>query len=325
MTKIAIVGCGRHMRNTLAGYLQRLGRLEFQVCVDLLEDAACDMKEIIKAKKCTSTLETIESKSIDAAIIAVPPAEAYEITKFFLSNSIPCFVEKPPAPTSEKIRELVQIARERDVFVQVGFNFRSANAIKTLSSKYASLDQMNCVLLMDFRSQHPSGPEWEISDSVEAWMRHNGIHALDLARFLLGDAARVQASIIRDMEERFIIVVHTSHINGSVSLLRLGNLTGYFDICVDLLTQQGDHLYMPNLNNVILKSNKGNWAESPIYTTRNLDDGWGIAGYGNELAYFSDNYASPSKAVPSLLDAEKASLFCDAIIASLQSGSPRMV
>lgn len=234
-----------------------------------------------------------------------------------IANRIPCFIEKPVAPSSSAIQELIQASESNSVFVQVGFNFRYAAAVKALKAYMEKDSKPPISLALEFRSKHPNGPEWGFKNPVEAWLRNNGIHAFDLVHMLSGDTIRAAVDISRETEHRFIVAVLFAHRGGSHSLLRLGNLTGGFEFKIDLLTCDMDHLFLPHLGRLIVQQ-EGKGSEQVLYRTPNLDDGWARGGYGPELETFFEGIKTGTKTgSPSLVDALQASLLCDLVLQHL--------
>ncbi|MGH2498119.1 MAG: Gfo/Idh/MocA family oxidoreductase [Ktedonobacteraceae bacterium] len=321
VTKIALVGCGRHMQTTLVPYLRRLEGYEVEACVDINEEAAQLVQQLSHAKQWATDLEDVDLNNVDAALVALPPQAAYRSTSHLVQQRIACFVEKPPASTSHEIQELMQLASALEVRVQVGFNFRFADAMVALHTCAADHKNDQSVTHVEFRSKHPSGSEWERDDPVEAWLYHNGIHALDLLRWMAGEVQQVHASIIYTQDSKFIIVVLVEHVNKSISTLKLGTLTDKFELRAELLTPDGYQFSLPNLGEVLMPLRAGKMSGEVIYRAGNLDNGWRRAGYGPELQDFLDHYQHYSSSSPSLLDALKASQFCDAIMRSLQKGT----
>src|SRR6266487_5343054 len=135
MVRLALIGCGKHMQTTLLPYLMRLEGYEVEVCVDLDEDAVRRVQHMSHAKSWAYQVEDIDINDIDAALIAVPGNKVYSITHYLLHHNISCFVEKPPASTTQEVDDLLRIAHARNIYVQVGFNFRYAEAIDELHSR----------------------------------------------------------------------------------------------------------------------------------------------------------------------------------------------
>lgn len=322
MPGLALIGCGKHMQTTLVPYLMQIEGYNVEVCVDLEEASAKRVMQMSHAKTWAKSIEDIDLHTIDAALIAVPANEAYQLAHYFVRHKIPCFIEKPPASTTEQIYSLLQIAQKNTGYVQVGFNFRYAEAPRVLYSHIATQTSTPCIANIEFRSKHPSGPEWGRINPVDAWLYHNGVHALDLLQWTLGTVQQVQADIVRTHEDKFIIVAQMKHSNGSISTIKMGNLTDKFELRMDVFTSHADQFYMPHLGEVILSSRQGRFSGEVLYRTSNLDNGWSRSGYGPELKHFLKHYGQYEQSSPSLMDAFRASLLCDAIIQSLETQAP---
>jgi predicted dehydrogenase len=117
MIRIAVIGVGslgQHHARILSQHKNAL--LKFVV----------DKKEI-RAKKIAQDNNTkylldytLLLNKIDAVIISVPTIFHYEITKTMLQHGIHCLVEKPFTSKIEEADELIQIAKEKNLILQVG-------------------------------------------------------------------------------------------------------------------------------------------------------------------------------------------------------------
>lgn len=320
MTRIMLVGCGRHMQGYLVPYLLRLTGYSIEVCVDQEATAAKTVQTMSHARTWATNVEDVDPGSIDAAIVALPPQAAYETTKYLIHQGIACFVEKPPADSTEHIGELWRLASSKQVYVQIGFNYRAAEALIALRRATSGSLAQPCTATLEFRSKHPSGPEWGVEDPVAAWLYHTGVHALDLIRWLVGDVKSVDAQVIQVSKDKFNAVLLLRHSNDSVSTLKVGNLIDKFSIQAEVFTADAAQYVMPHLGQVIFVLRAGRaWGES-LYQTYNMDDGWGRMGYGPELHNFLEHYRCPEVNEPSLFDAFKAAQLADACMESFRTG-----
>jgi predicted dehydrogenase len=141
---------------------------------------------------------------------------------------------------------------------------------------------------------------------------------LDLLRWLLGNVKHVHAEMVEAAPQgKFLLIVQAKHYNGSIAIVRLGNITGQFDIRLDLFTLEAHQFCVPHLGEVTQSLREGRNAGDVLYRTTNLDNGLGRAGYGTELRYFAQNYRQSDATAPSLVDALKASQLCDMILQDL--------
>jgi predicted dehydrogenase len=318
MTRIALVGCGKHTKDTLATYLRRLEGVGFEVCVDLILDSALAVQAKLNAKTSANNIEAIDTSKIDLAILALPPRSAFDVAKYFVNRNIPCFVEKPPAASTADIASLMQLTQSRSVYVQVGFNYRFADAVNVLHKQMSANSGGSCILSIDFKSKHPSSSEWGVEGEVEPWLRHNGIHAFDLLQWFSGNITKLSTGLFKGSDSRFIVTTFAQHSNGSISMLRIGNLTDRFDFRMTICNASADQIHMPHLGEVRMELRSGQLAGDTLYRTRNLDDGWGRAGYGPELEYLVKHYQEPRCSFSTLHNAAKASELCDTTLNMLR-------
>lgn len=96
-------------------------RCEVVAVCDVFEDkvnAFADKYNI--EHRFTDYKELADSGLIDAIYIAVPNGLHHEIGKYFLERSIPTLLEKPLASNAREVKELVALAREKDVYFHEG-------------------------------------------------------------------------------------------------------------------------------------------------------------------------------------------------------------
>ena len=115
--KIAVVGVGS-LGQHHARILSTHENAELVGVVD-----ADDKRGEAIAKKC-NTVNFTDVKDvigkIQAAVISVPTPYHYDIAKQLLQNGIHCLVEKPFTETVEQSTELIRIARDKNLVLQVG-------------------------------------------------------------------------------------------------------------------------------------------------------------------------------------------------------------
>jgi predicted dehydrogenase len=127
---VAVVGTG-HMGAHHARILSGMENIELKALVDIDKEKADRLARRYNTKSYTDYREILDK--VDAAIIAVPTNLHYTITKDMLLHNIHCMVEKPITETLETANELVELAKERNLVLQVGFVERFNPAV--LSAK----------------------------------------------------------------------------------------------------------------------------------------------------------------------------------------------
>jgi len=74
---------------------------------------------------------------IDAASVVVPTIHHHEVAKILFSYGVHCMLEKPISTTVEEADELISLAKEQGLILQVGHLERFNPAIKVLEAKVA--------------------------------------------------------------------------------------------------------------------------------------------------------------------------------------------
>jgi len=202
----------------------------------------------------------------------------------------------------------------------VGFNFRFAPVFRHLSNSFNG-DHHSRSLLLEFRSRHPSGPEWGVNDAREAWLRHNGVHAVDLALWLLGSPRSIDASSFNAQDGRSLIHLSIVHTGGNHSLLRLGNLTERFSLSSTTITSQAIEYTSRNLSLLTIRSHDRDHKEETIYEAPDLEPPWHKSGHSEALNAFVASGGNADTTLPTLADALSASDLIDRAMQQLHSDS----
>lgn len=319
--RLALIGCGRQMEQNLAPFLQRLSGHRIVACVDPDLELAQRLQARTGAGCAAAAVTDLDLGTIDAAVVAVPPAPSGAITRYLVERGIDCFVEKPAGESTIALESIDELLRDADARVQVGFNFRYAEALQQLHSLTHQTRATPCTLSINFFSRHPEVPQWGVDNTLEAWIRHNGVHAFDLARwFLPAPVAEVSAHTIHRDADHFLATIVIRHADGSLSVLRVGNHTKKFVVEVSVQGADGNVFTAPSLEQVIHEMDLGTPSRALLHTTRNLDHGWARSGFGPELEAFVSACRTPRAqlpALPSISDALAASRLCDRVMEEL--------
>lgn len=129
---------------------------------------------------------------ISGVVVATPTSSHYAITKNVIERSIPCFIEKPLTLDVSKSRELADLARQNNVYTQMGFVLRfvsSFNRLHTLVKtgvlgnvcSYVARMSGNVITKTDnngWRTNFISGG---------GCLNEYGPHLIDLCRFIFGE------------------------------------------------------------------------------------------------------------------------------------------
>jgi predicted dehydrogenase len=115
--RVGIVGVGSIGKNHARIYSELPG-VKFSAILDTNREAA-DATSQEQGVPVATTLEEFATL-VDAATVSTPTPDHYEIGKFLLNNGKHLLIEKPITETPDQALELVKLAKERAVILQVG-------------------------------------------------------------------------------------------------------------------------------------------------------------------------------------------------------------
>jgi predicted dehydrogenase len=225
---LAMIGVGGRGENLLKGFLERSDANIATICdVDLeRRPEAPDLVQAAKGKRpkvVTDYRRVLEDKSIDAVVIATPDHWHCPLTVFSCQAGKDVYVEKPLSTNIWEGRKAVEAARKYGRVVQVGSQNRSGRYNRE-ALEYIQSGKLGRVPLVRVCNLKTGGPYKEPPDSPtptgvdynlwlgpcrerpfnrghfhKSWhfyweysggdMANDGIHQLDLARWVLGKEA----------------------------------------------------------------------------------------------------------------------------------------
>lgn len=169
--------------------------------------------------------ELLDHSEIDAVFVVGPPAMQHSVGLDVLAAGKHLFVEKPPANNLADAVELRDRARQAGVQLMVGFMKRFATAY-VRAAEIAAGPEFGQPRLVRIDWAHWTVDEWR----RDAW---GGIHALDLARFFLGDVTGGSVNR-RDFSDGRVLTVELDHAGGGTSQLNLSSCAPAVKEAVDL-------------------------------------------------------------------------------------------
>src|SRR5271155_5218440 len=117
LTRAGVVGVGSIGKNHARIYSD-LPRVEFSAIFDTNPETAKLVSDQYGAKPVTDLSEFAEL--VDVATVATPTPDHYDIGKFLLTKGKHLLIEKPITETPKQAEELVKLAKERALILQVG-------------------------------------------------------------------------------------------------------------------------------------------------------------------------------------------------------------
>jgi len=123
MTTVALIGHGYWGPNLLRNYMEIPNATLKWVC-DTRSEQLAKAQTRYPAVQTTSSFERVlEDPDVDAVLIATPISTHHALAKAALEAGKHTFVEKPLTASSAEARELIELARARDLTLMVGHTF----------------------------------------------------------------------------------------------------------------------------------------------------------------------------------------------------------
>ena len=196
--RIAFIGAGG--RALMAHYpsLRDIPEAELVAVAELDEQRlhkTCDLYDI-KGRYSTYR-QMLEREKPDAVYAIMPPHHLFDICATVIEHGCHLIIEKPPAVTTEQIRQLAALARRHKVLTGVAFQRRFAPVIrrgKTLCEKRGTVHTAHASFYKNWVGGTP------YYRGALDMLTCDGIHAVDTLRYLCGGEVESVASDSRRLD-----------------------------------------------------------------------------------------------------------------------------
>ena len=252
--RLGFVGAGRHARTTLYPLLAEAGFALEAVCSTDAARAKATATRYGGRSGHDRVLELLET-GVEAVVVCVPPAAYEDVVTPCLQAGVPVYVEKPGAATSAQLERMHALASAP---VVVGY-------MKRWAPSY--LRAREWVTEQGLTSMHVRfvvGPGF---GSLAAYVADNVVHALDLVRFLGGEAELLSATGVSLDDDRHALSA-LLRVPGAGVTLQVASTASFFQLNeqVDLVAD-GHSLEVRGVDTVVHRPPTGpalTW--EPTYT-----------------------------------------------------------
>ncbi len=328
--RIAFVGAGNHATESLYPNIPLIPEFDLVAVCDLVEEKARYQAHKYGAPWYTDVAEMLDRVQPQGVCICGPAEMHYAVGLQVLQRGLPIFVEKPPAPTLLEAQELADVARRQGTWGMVGFmkRFAPANVVAREFMADPSFGALSSLTLI-----HGSGPY----NDMRRMLLFNGIHLLDLGRFLAGEVSEVFAhghsagAAIQAVSATFRFA------SGAVGQLNMNSGHQWSD-CLEMvyLSGQGTGIVIENSRSTEILSPSRRFAQgeglqlfgwsSRYYVSGNMA-GWAAGGhytrgYWGELQHFARAVLGEVAPGPTLQDGVVGLQWIDRIMESISRGAP---
>lgn len=201
MIGVAIIGAG-NVGRIRCRVIQDSVSSCLSVVADVDEQRAAELAASCGANSTSDSLRAIERPDVDAVVICTPTRFHAQLVRAALQARKHVLCEKPLARSLAEADEVLEAVPVRDLVLKTGFNYRyMANVRK--GREILDSGALGPLLFLRCRYGHGGRPGYEhhwctdLELSGGGVLLEQGIHILDLTRFLFGEPCAVMASTSR--------------------------------------------------------------------------------------------------------------------------------
>ncbi len=189
--QVAVVGCGG-IGNARAQAVMEVKGLELAIVADIEEERARALAERMGCDWTTSWEEVVKREDVGAVIVSTSNDFHAPISIAALESGKHVLCEKPLARNPEEAQKMVETAEKVGKVLKTGFNHRHVDWV-IKARELVDKGEIGKVFFIRGRTGH-GGREgydktWftDFKRSGGGTLLDNGVHALDLARWFMGD------------------------------------------------------------------------------------------------------------------------------------------
>lgn len=193
MKRLALIGAGR-IAQTHRQAIAAVEGAELAAVVDPREAAARPIAEEHAVPWYPE--HTAPELDADAVIVCTPPATHHEIVAHFLARGISVLCEKPLDFSAVAARELFELAERNGVTLMTASKFRYVSDVNRAKAAIEAGSLGRIISYENtFCSKVDMTDRWNARPEISGGgvLIDNGTHSVDIARYLLGPIAEVQA------------------------------------------------------------------------------------------------------------------------------------
>jgi myo-inositol 2-dehydrogenase/D-chiro-inositol 1-dehydrogenase len=189
--RIGFVGAGG-IANAHMNALQAIDDVQVAAVADIDRDRAESAAARFVGRAYSDYREMLESESLDALYVCVPPYAHEEQEILAVRKGIHLFVEKPVAVTLDKAREVRAEIEKAGVVTAVGYHWRYQS--NTERAREVLQGRKIGMVLGYWMGGFPTVLWWRRMHESGGQMVEQTTHIFDLARYLCGDITEVYAA-----------------------------------------------------------------------------------------------------------------------------------
>ncbi len=196
---VALIGAGRFGAKR-ANAVGKSARSTLTVVADVATDLAVAVGQRFESQTTANWREAVTREDVDAVIVSTPTHLSSQISLLAVQSGKHVLVEKPCAASSAEFARVVQAAQSRGVRLKAGYNHRYHPGLRH-AYEYFTKGVIGRPLTIQCSYGHGGRDgyerEWRSQTDLSGGgqLMDQGVHALDLFQWFLGEIEEVTAMV----------------------------------------------------------------------------------------------------------------------------------
>lgn len=236
--RIAVIGCGDHVREDLLPPLALNHRVALSIAIDpskVYRDAAATAFSIPESAADFS--ESTLRGRVDAVIVAGPPSLHERVVQELCPIGLDLLIEKPPSLSLENLRNQISIADENSTKVIIGHNFRHSLAYNVFKTHVLAMRGRAQLAEVSYHASLPVGRRWGLRQLESLLLSHFG-HIQDLiADFFPWTDVRARLEANELPNGRTAATISINFADGAIAVFSISSLAPRFVLSVRVTSE----------------------------------------------------------------------------------------
>jgi predicted dehydrogenase len=252
--------------------------------------------------------DMLDPEEMDAVIVATTPETHAEVIALCLDRGVSVFAEKPPAPSTTVLEQLVaaeQVAPS-GVVAFVGFNFPYGTSYAKLRDALSSHGEIRSfeIRMVSSKPLDVVGSAESVEESLLLGM---GLHAIDMALRAMGYPASVDVMRATIDDKRMAVKIGLGYEDGRLATIHVGNHSNRLEYRCEIVTASGTSGVLDQHNTLTLSAVGRSSREAALdvketvqYAWPSRRGGYSRTGYLTALESFHSSVAEGCPSTSSL-------------------------
>lgn len=192
--KLGVIGAGHIFWSQHLLNLQKMESIQLVAVCDPSEKSQQLAREELQTNAYGEIPEMLAAeKDLDALLNFSPPTVREAVVQAACERQLPLFMEKPAAPSVADADRIQLLLKDRPLPVSVGFMWRYLPAVERMREMLANkpIIHINSEYFCPALTKWEIAPWFKMKDISGGPILDQGIHLLDLLRYLVGDITEV--------------------------------------------------------------------------------------------------------------------------------------